>query len=159
LLTRTRSRALAAGPILCVCIIVSILIDNVTKVYFPKAVSPWQFKELGGDQNWVENSDSLWKYRWEQAIKDVKPDIVEIVTWNVCDIFPDSVLRSTRRLTKVWNTGLCRVALHWRHQPECLLGRPCAALCQWFRARTVAYRRTVLYQLVQEGHRTRHYRE
>lgn len=46
------------------------------------AVSPWQFKELGGELDWVEQSDELWKYRWEQAISDVKPDIVEIVTWN-----------------------------------------------------------------------------
>ncbi|KAF9258841.1 glycoside hydrolase family 71 protein [Marasmius fiardii PR-910] len=46
------------------------------------SVSPWQFKELGGTQNWVEQSDQLWKYRWEQAINDVKPDIVEIITWN-----------------------------------------------------------------------------
>jgi len=46
------------------------------------AVSPWQFKELGGENDWVEQSDELWKYRWEQAISDVKPDIVEIVTWN-----------------------------------------------------------------------------
>ena len=46
------------------------------------AVSPWQFKELGGGNNWVEQSDTLWKYRWEQAINTVKPDIVEIVTWN-----------------------------------------------------------------------------
>ncbi|KAF9522006.1 glycoside hydrolase family 71 protein [Crepidotus variabilis] len=46
------------------------------------SVSPWQFKELGGGNNWVELSDTLWKYRWEQAINDVKPDIVEIVTWN-----------------------------------------------------------------------------
>lgn len=45
------------------------------------AVSPWQFKNLGGEQNWVEQSDKLWKYRWEQAIQ-LKPDIVEIVTWN-----------------------------------------------------------------------------
>lgn len=46
------------------------------------AVSPAQFKELGGGNDWVELSDTLWKYRWEQAINDVKPDIVEIVTWN-----------------------------------------------------------------------------
>jgi glucan endo-1,3-alpha-glucosidase len=45
------------------------------------AVSPWQFKELGGGNNWVEQSDTLWKYRWEQTLQ-VKPDIVEIVTWN-----------------------------------------------------------------------------
>ncbi|KIK69895.1 glycoside hydrolase family 71 protein [Collybiopsis luxurians FD-317 M1] len=46
------------------------------------SVSPWQFKELGGSNDWVEQSDELWKYRWEQAISDVKPDIVEIITWN-----------------------------------------------------------------------------
>ncbi|KAL0955994.1 hypothetical protein HGRIS_002171 [Hohenbuehelia grisea] len=54
---------------------------------FIMAVSPWQFKNLGssgGDLNndWVELSDTLWKYRWEQAINTVVPDIVEIVTWN-----------------------------------------------------------------------------
>lgn len=27
------------------------------------AVSPWQFKNLGGDQDWVEQSDYLWMYR------------------------------------------------------------------------------------------------
>ncbi|GAB1517784.1 hypothetical protein RhiTH_000834 [Rhizoctonia solani] len=46
------------------------------------SVSPWQFKEMGGTQNWVQLSDTLWDYRWKQAINDVKPDIVEIVTWN-----------------------------------------------------------------------------
>jgi len=46
------------------------------------SVSPWQFKNLGGDNDWVEQSDFLWYYRWLQAIQDVKPDIVEIVTWN-----------------------------------------------------------------------------
>ena len=45
-------------------------------------VSPAQFKELGGTNDWVELADTLWKYRWEQAIEDVKPDIVEIITWN-----------------------------------------------------------------------------
>ncbi|KAG8740265.1 hypothetical protein FRC12_016066, partial [Ceratobasidium sp. 428] len=33
-------------------------------------VSPWQFKELGGGNNWVEFSDTLWDYRWKQAIND-----------------------------------------------------------------------------------------
>ncbi|KAF8596299.1 glycoside hydrolase family 71 protein [Ceratobasidium sp. AG-I] len=46
------------------------------------AVSPWQFKELGGTQDWVQLSDTLWDYRWKQAINDVKPDIVEIISWN-----------------------------------------------------------------------------
>ncbi|KAL4257236.1 Glycoside hydrolase family 71 [Pleurotus pulmonarius] len=54
---------------------------------FIMSVSPWQFKNLGSsggnlDNDWVELSDTLWKYRWEQAINDVVPDIVEIVTWN-----------------------------------------------------------------------------
>ncbi|CAE6436506.1 unnamed protein product [Rhizoctonia solani] len=40
------------------------------------------FKEMGGTQNWVQLSDTLWDYRWKQAINDVKPDIVEIVTRN-----------------------------------------------------------------------------
>ncbi|KAF9811783.1 hypothetical protein IEO21_06395 [Rhodonia placenta] len=47
------------------------------------AVSPWQFKNLNTtDNDWVEYSDTLWHYRWLQAIQDVQPDIVEIVTWN-----------------------------------------------------------------------------
>lgn len=46
------------------------------------AVSPWQFKELGDGQDWVEQCDTLWKYRWEQAVHDVEPDIIEILTWN-----------------------------------------------------------------------------
>jgi glucan endo-1,3-alpha-glucosidase len=45
-------------------------------------VSPWQFKDLTGAGSWVELSDTLIKYRWEQAINTVKPDIVEIITWN-----------------------------------------------------------------------------
>ena len=42
------------------------------------AVSPWQFKNLDGAGDWVELSDTLWNYRWQQAVEDVKPDIVEI---------------------------------------------------------------------------------
>ena len=30
----------------------------------------------------MELGDTLWKYRWEQAINTVKPDIVEIISWN-----------------------------------------------------------------------------
>jgi glucan endo-1,3-alpha-glucosidase len=41
-------------------------------------VSPWQFKNIDGGGDWVELSDTLWNYRWQQAVKDVKPDIVEI---------------------------------------------------------------------------------
>ncbi|KAG9007238.1 hypothetical protein FRB93_008061 [Tulasnella sp. JGI-2019a] len=46
------------------------------------SVSPWQFKNLGDPNNWVELSDTLWNYRWQQAASQVIPDIVEIVTWN-----------------------------------------------------------------------------
>lgn len=42
------------------------------------AVSPWQFKNIDGAGDWVELSDTLWNYRWLQAVNDVKPDIVEI---------------------------------------------------------------------------------
>jgi hypothetical protein len=42
------------------------------------AVSPWQFKNIDGGGDWVELSDTLWNYRWQQVVKDVKPDIVEI---------------------------------------------------------------------------------
>ncbi|EIM79679.1 glycoside hydrolase family 71 protein [Stereum hirsutum FP-91666 SS1] len=44
-------------------------------------VSPWQYKDTSDDQDWVEYSDTLWNYRWQQAI-DIQPDIVEIITWN-----------------------------------------------------------------------------
>ncbi|KAF7341480.1 hypothetical protein MVEN_01885300 [Mycena venus] len=46
------------------------------------SVSPWQFKDIDQNNAWVELGDTLWKYRWEQAIQDVKPDIIEIITWN-----------------------------------------------------------------------------
>jgi glucan endo-1,3-alpha-glucosidase len=56
-----------------------LLLLYLTDVYL--AVSPWQFKDMSGD-GWVQLSDTLIKYRWEQAINTVKPDIVEIITWN-----------------------------------------------------------------------------
>jgi hypothetical protein len=42
------------------------------------AVSPWQFKDIDANDAWVEQGDTLWNYRWLQAIQTVKPDIVEI---------------------------------------------------------------------------------
>ncbi|KAK4999477.1 hypothetical protein LTR66_001497 [Elasticomyces elasticus] len=47
-------------------------------------VSPWQFKDFndGYYNSWVEYSDILFPSRWDQAIKTVQPDIVEIITWN-----------------------------------------------------------------------------
>ncbi|KZP19016.1 glycoside hydrolase family 71 protein [Athelia psychrophila] len=49
---------------------------------FIMGVSPWQFKNIDGLGDWVELSDTLWNYRWQQVVNDVKPDIVEIITWN-----------------------------------------------------------------------------
>ncbi|KAK5713814.1 hypothetical protein LTR17_017440 [Elasticomyces elasticus] len=56
---------------------------------FLNSVSPWQFKDLndGGYDSWAEYSDVLFPNRWDQAISTVKPDIVEIITWND---FPES---------------------------------------------------------------------
>ncbi|KAF7318311.1 hypothetical protein HMN09_00339900 [Mycena chlorophos] len=60
----------------------SAIKDNREGPYI-MGVSPWQFKDIDGTgDNWVELSDTLWMYRWQQAIDDVKPDIVEIITWN-----------------------------------------------------------------------------
>ncbi|KZT71491.1 glycoside hydrolase family 71 protein [Daedalea quercina L-15889] len=60
----------------------AVIKSNRTGPYI-MSVSPWQFKNLGtSDTDWVELSDTLWYYRWLQAIQDVNPDIVEIVTWN-----------------------------------------------------------------------------
>lgn len=56
---------------------------------FSIAVSPWQFKDLdvGIDNSWVEYSDTLYGYRWNEAIDTVHPDIIELITWND---FPES---------------------------------------------------------------------
>ncbi|KAF2493190.1 glycoside hydrolase family 71 protein [Lophium mytilinum] len=51
------------------------------------AVSPWQFKDLNEWGNWLQYSDTLFDYRWKDAINTVKPDIIEILTWND---FPES---------------------------------------------------------------------
>lgn len=49
-----------------------------------EALSPWQFKDLdiGIDNSWVEYSDTLYGYRWPEAIQTVMPDIIELITWN-----------------------------------------------------------------------------
>lgn len=70
-------------------------------------MSPWQFKNLNTtDNDWVEYSDTLWHYL--QAIQDVQPDIVEIVTWVIV------ILLSPREIIIViWQLErLCRIALH-----------------------------------------------
>jgi glucan endo-1,3-alpha-glucosidase len=54
---------------------------SLSLIVVTSAVSPWQFKN-GPSDAWVELSDTLIKYRWEQAINTVKPDIVEVLTFN-----------------------------------------------------------------------------
>ncbi|KAI8577354.1 hypothetical protein K450DRAFT_282605 [Umbelopsis ramanniana AG] len=48
-------------------------------------VSPWFFTHFGSDvsysKNWLFLSDVLWYQRWEEILK-LKPDFVEIITWN-----------------------------------------------------------------------------
>ncbi|KIY50811.1 glycoside hydrolase family 71 protein [Fistulina hepatica ATCC 64428] len=58
------------------------VIDEQGKGPYIMGVSPWQFKDISGDGSWVELSDTLWHYRWEQVVNDVQPDMVEILTWN-----------------------------------------------------------------------------
>ncbi|KZV91682.1 mutanase [Exidia glandulosa HHB12029] len=49
------------------------------------AVSPWFFTHFGAEvpysKNWVFPGDTLWYDRWNQIL-DLKPNFVEIVTWN-----------------------------------------------------------------------------
>ena len=79
-----------------------------------EAVSPWQFKNLGGDQDWVELSDTLWDYRWLQAINDVKPDIVEISM-----LFDIIAIIYHLQLLFSNVERLRRITLHRRHQSQC----------------------------------------
>lgn len=45
-------------------------------------ISPWFYTDLPAyGKAWVWRGDSLWYDRWQQAV-EVKPDFVEIVTWN-----------------------------------------------------------------------------
>ncbi|TVY32902.1 Glucan endo-1,3-alpha-glucosidase [Lachnellula subtilissima] len=44
-------------------------------------VSPWFFHSASGGEDWVWRGDSLWADRWAQTL-DIKPDFVQIVTWN-----------------------------------------------------------------------------
>ncbi|KAH8554438.1 glycoside hydrolase family 71 protein [Umbelopsis sp. PMI_123] len=48
-------------------------------------VSPWFFTHFGSDvpysKNWLFLSDFLWYQRWEEILQ-LKPDFVEIITWN-----------------------------------------------------------------------------
>ncbi|KAI9692958.1 MAG: hypothetical protein M1822_004953 [Bathelium mastoideum] len=49
---------------------------------FMMGVSPWFYTDLPGyDKAWVWRGDDMWHTRWMQTL-DVKPQFVEIVTWN-----------------------------------------------------------------------------
>lgn len=46
-------------------------------------ISPWFYTNLPQwSKNWYFASDSLWFDRWQQAIDDVLPDFIQIITWN-----------------------------------------------------------------------------
>ncbi|KAF2091401.1 glycoside hydrolase family 71 protein [Saccharata proteae CBS 121410] len=52
---------------------------------FIMAVSPWLFQDLDTGNpadSFVQYSDTLWYYRWYEAINDVQPDIITIISWN-----------------------------------------------------------------------------
>ncbi|KAL2199493.1 glycoside hydrolase family 71 protein [Corynascus similis CBS 632.67] len=63
------------------------------KVYM-MSVAPWfftnlpKFGEFGGEdgqnggKNWLWRGDGLWDLRWKQVAEVVRPDYVEILTWN-----------------------------------------------------------------------------
>ncbi|RDW82909.1 hypothetical protein BP5796_04400 [Coleophoma crateriformis] len=55
--------------------------DAVSPKTYMMGVSPWFFHSTVGGQDWVWRGDDLWADRWEQVM-EVKPDFVEIVTWN-----------------------------------------------------------------------------
>lgn len=46
------------------------------------AVAPWFFKRMATDMNWLHAQDSwMWVDRWMELLK-LKPNYIEIVTWN-----------------------------------------------------------------------------
>ena len=62
-----------------------ILLDDANnngKVYMAGA-SPWFFTHFDGQwsKNWIYKSETLWPLRWQQ-ICEVRPQFVEIITWN-----------------------------------------------------------------------------
>jgi glucan endo-1,3-alpha-glucosidase len=52
---------------------------NNGKVYMA-GVAPWFFAHFDY-KNWIYKSESLWPTRWQQIV-DLKPEFVEIITWN-----------------------------------------------------------------------------
>ncbi|KAF1986904.1 glycoside hydrolase family 71 protein [Aulographum hederae CBS 113979] len=50
---------------------------------FMMGISPWFFTDLPGyGKNFTWRGDSMWHTRWMEDVYEVKPEIVEIVTWN-----------------------------------------------------------------------------
>lgn len=55
--------------------------DNNGKPWMA-GVAPWFFKRMGVDMNWLHAQDSqMWVDRWMNLLK-MKPNYIEIVTWN-----------------------------------------------------------------------------
>ncbi|KAI0395547.1 glycoside hydrolase family 71 protein [Xylariaceae sp. FL0594] len=44
-------------------------------------VSPWFYTYFPGAKTWYSSSESLWFDRWQQVL-DIKPELIEIITWN-----------------------------------------------------------------------------
>jgi hypothetical protein len=48
-------------------------------------VSPWFYTNLpgfSGGKNWLWRGDELWDLRWRQVVDEVRPEFVQILTWN-----------------------------------------------------------------------------
>lgn len=49
-------------------------------------VSPWFYTNLVNyKKNWLWRGDDAWYRRWQQVVQ-LKPLLVQIVTWNVCRV-------------------------------------------------------------------------
>ena len=62
-----------------------VLLSDATKnnKTYMAGVSPWFFTHFGApyNKNWIYKSEALWPTRWQQIL-DLKPQFVEIITWN-----------------------------------------------------------------------------
>lgn len=58
-------------------------------------VSPWFYTNLPGfSKNWIWRGDDLWYDRWQQVL-EIKPEFVEIITWNDCKLIETFVFRTS----------------------------------------------------------------
>ncbi|KAF2138481.1 glycoside hydrolase family 71 protein [Aplosporella prunicola CBS 121167] len=74
--------------------------ESAHKGPFIMGVSPWQYENLNTPNpagSWVQYSDTLYSHRWNQAITDVQPDIVNILSWN--DYIASTYLREVPEKT------------------------------------------------------------